>query len=387
MTLRLSGTTVTVLAYVMSNPSEQHYGLEIMKATGLASGSLYPILDRLVKEGWLTLHEKSNANASKKANTRKYYQLTPEGREAGQQYLAEHQAKVLNQEVEQIAELTQKPRTVVPQEERQMKIVVFFNHAGGSGKTSTARDLSVRLAELGFRCLLIDCDPQANLTKWMGVDPDTVTMDQTIQEVALGREQDLPKPRTVYGVDVIPSHLDLSGLEMAIHAVRMWHYKLKNAVRRLKGYDFVFLDAPASLAPIATMTAVAGELIFVPVPAQDKGLTGIKSVVQMINDFREANDELSLGGFVITNMDKRIRHQNLIAQALQEQLSEVPVLGPISYKPTVYGPATSDGIPVIKMPRIPKEYSGIIEAVEEIHLLADQFLQAVGLGAVEAAAQ
>ena len=101
-----------------------------------------------------------------------------------------------------------------------MKVLTFFNHAGGVAKTSTVRDVGFVLGEMGKRVLLIDLDPQANLTKWLGVEDD-IALFQTVYPAVLGdpgrdAEADgqglaleLPDPIRAHGMDLIPGALSI----------------------------------------------------------------------------------------------------------------------------------------------------------------------------------
>jgi chromosome partitioning protein len=97
-------------------------------------------------------------------------------------------------------------------EVEKMKVLTFFNHAGGVSKTSGVRDVGYTLAELGFRVLLIDADPQASLTKWLGFT-DGVELEQTIYSAIISDDTGvLPKPLRVGKLDFIPSSLQIADI-------------------------------------------------------------------------------------------------------------------------------------------------------------------------------
>ena len=144
-----------------------------------------------------------------------------------------------------------------------MKVLTFFNHAGGVAKTSTVRDVGYVLGEMGKRVLLIDLDPQANLTKWLGVDED-ITLSQTVYPAVLGdtgaaADEDaghgtalaLPEPLHVHGMDLIPGALSIAIIEREILSVFMGVVRLREALRRLEGYDYVLIDPPPSLGQLS----------------------------------------------------------------------------------------------------------------------------------------
>ena len=105
-----------------------------------------------------------------------------------------------------------------------MRTLVFFNHAGGVAKTSSVRDIGFSLAEQGFKVLLIDADPQANLSEWLGL-LEPAPLEQTIFNAVISNGRDraelrLPEPLRVHNLDLIPSQLDLARIDLLLN-VRM----------------------------------------------------------------------------------------------------------------------------------------------------------------------
>lgn len=238
-----------------------------------------------------------------------------------------------------------------------MKVLTFFNHAGGVAKTSTVRDVGYVLGELGKRVLLIDLDPQANLTKWLGVDDD-VQLEDTIypgvmtsaeDEIEGGGEVDLalPKPRRVHGVDLLPSHLNLAIVEREILSVFMGVMRLRDAVRKLSGYDYVLIDPPPSLGQLSALAVVAADRIVVPLPSNRKGLDGLPTVMRMVREYRKAAPSLDIALFVLTQHDRRTRHDRESLEVIQRQLTSVAAVStPLNSRPAYYSDAQVQGMPV-----------------------------------------
>lgn len=241
-----------------------------------------------------------------------------------------------------------------------MKVLTFFNHAGGVAKTSTARDVGYVLSELGRKVLLIDVDPQANLTKWLGVEDD-VQLSQTIYPAVLGdadREDGsgegdadgdllLPAPVQVHGMDLIPSNLSIAIVEREILSVFMGVVRLREAVRRLSGYDYVLIDPPPSLGQLSALAVVAADRVVVPLPTNRKGLDGIPTVIRMVREYRKAAPGLDIGLFVLTQHDRRTRHDRDVLEVIREQLTAVaPVSTPLSSRPAYYSDAQVQGMPI-----------------------------------------
>lgn len=239
-----------------------------------------------------------------------------------------------------------------------MKVLTFFNHAGGVAKTSTARDVGYVLSELGRKVLVIDVDPQANLTKWLGVEDD-IALEQTIYPAVLGDsdrddtdpgEDDvlrLPAPLSVHGLDLIPSNLNLAIVEREILSVFMGVVRLREAVRRLAGYDYVLIDPPPSLGQLSALAVVAADRVVVPLPTNRKGLDGIPTVIRMVREYRKAARGLEIALFVLTQHDRRTRHDREVLEAIRGQLTAIaPVSTPLGSRPAYYSDAQVQGMPI-----------------------------------------
>jgi chromosome partitioning protein len=252
------------------------------------------------------------------------------------------------------------------------RVVSFFNHAGGVGKTSAARDLGYALSEMGFRVLLIDADPQANLTAWLGVREE-VPLKATLYPAVMADagELALPDPVEVHGLHLVPSTLELARLEPQLVGVIMGVTRLRAAVRNLSGYDFVLLDPPPSLGQLSAVAVIASDHVVVPVPTNVKGFEGVRTVVQMVKEYRQAVSGLGLAMVVLTHFDGRTRHDRQSEESMREQLGDLaPVSSPLSYRPAVYKDASLAGLPV------PLHEPGG-KAAAEVRAVAGELLEAL----------
>jgi chromosome partitioning protein len=267
-------------------------------------------------------------------------------------------------------------------------VLTFFNHAGGVAKTSTVRDVGYVLAEGGRRVLLIDMDPQANLTKWLGVDDD-VDLDRTVYpailgepgdataDVANGEEPDLhlPPPVQVHGMDLIPAHLNIAIIEREILTVFLGVLRLRDAVRRLHGYDFVLIDPPPSLGQLSALAVVASDRVVVPLPTNRKGLDGIPTVVKMVREYKKAARDLDIALFVLTQHDRRTRHDRESHEIIAAQLPAVaPISSPLASRPAIYSDAQVEGLPI-------PLYAPGSEADREVRKVTQELLAALGMDA------
>ena len=262
-----------------------------------------------------------------------------------------------------------------------VKVLTFFNHAGGVAKTSTVRDVGYVLGDLGRKVLMIDLDPQANLTKWMGIDRE-IELDDTVYPGLIGSaeqeldadaavELELPEPLRVHGVDLIPSHLNLAIVEREILSVFMGVVRLREAIRTLRGYDYVLIDPPPSLGQLSALAVVAADRVVVPLPTNRKGLDGLPTVMRMIKEYRKAAPGLGVALFALTQHDSRTRHDRDSLEVIRRQLTGIaPVSTPLNSRPAYYSDAQVRGVPV-------PVYAPGSEADREVRTVASELLLAI----------
>lgn len=252
-----------------------------------------------------------------------------------------------------------------------LRVLTFFNHAGGVAKTSTIRDIGFVLAETGKRVLLIDLDPQANLTKWLGVDGE-IQLEQTVHPAIVDQQVGLPEPVTVFGMDLIPSTLGLASLERELIGLFMGVVRLREVLRKMDGYDYVLIDPPPSLGQLSALAVVAADSVIVPLPTNRKGLDGIATVIKMVREYRTAAPGLDIALFVLTQHDRRTRHDRDSLEVIRAQLPAIaPISTPLSSRPAVY----SDTL--VRAEPIPVFAPGS-KADQEIRAVTQELLQALG---------
>lgn len=184
------------------------------------------------------------------------------------------------------------------------KVISISNHKGGVGKTTSAVNIGAGLNLLGKRVLLIDLDPQANLSQSLGISSEA---DLPNIYRALKGEIDLEPIELIKGLDIIPSTLDLSGAEVELSGEPGREYILKELIDPIKGsYDFILIDSPPSLGLLTLNSFVAAQQVYIPVQAQYlaiQGLTKLKEVIAKIQT--RLNKKLKIGGVIITQYDSR----------------------------------------------------------------------------------
>ena len=233
-----------------------------------------------------------------------------------------------------------------------MKVLTFFNHAGGVSKTSSVRDLGYVLADEGFRVLLIDADPQASLTKWLGFT-ETAELSRTIYPAIISdSEEVLPEPYDVGKIRFIPSSLQIADIELQLPTITLGVLKLRDAIEKLDGFDFVLIDSPPSVAQLSALTLVASDHLIVPLPTNSKGVEGLETIMRMLQQYRRANPSINIGFFVLTQYDARTSHdREHLAQMRERLVTIAPVSSPIHNRPGVYKDAQSRKQPIPEFQR------------------------------------
>lgn len=219
--------------------------------------------------------------------------------------------------------------------------LTVFNHAGGAGKTSLTRDVGHELASSGLRVLLVDLDPQANLTGWLGVTG--VELPDTVYPVAV-EGGPLPKPRTAYGLDLIPSHVELASAEAQMLGQIGSVLFLRQALDAVADhYDVVIIDSPPSLGQLATLGALAADRLIVPIPTRQKGLDAMPGLQRAMSMYHRLRPELRVGLYVPTMFGRRLHDQEIL-ELFKQHLS--PICEPVPQREAVWLDSTTAGQPV-----------------------------------------
>ncbi len=189
--------------------------------------------------------------------------------------------------------------------------ISVINQKGGVGKTTTVINLAASLSILGQTNLVIDLDPQGNATTGFGKsnnDEDKNIYNLLIKKISLG--QTIQKTN-IQNLDIIGSHVNLSGLEVETANDSKRAFVLKEILSSeksglLKKYDNIFIDCPPSLSLLTIMSLVASDELLVPLQTEFFALEGITQLVKTIDRIKEnLNPTLSIRGILLTMFDKR----------------------------------------------------------------------------------
>lgn len=195
-------------------------------------------------------------------------------------------------------------------------IISISNHKGGVGKTTSTVNIGAALSQLGKKTLLIDLDPQANLTQSLGIK----NPQKTIYGVLRG-EYKLDPIHVDANLYVMPSNLDLSGAEIEMISEPGREFILKEALGHMKGvFDYVLIDCPPSLGLLTVNAFTASDSVIIPLQAQFLAVQGFAKLTEVIEKIKQRlNKGLSLGGVFITQYDNRRRLDRDIFEVFSEQ--------------------------------------------------------------------
>jgi chromosome partitioning protein len=241
----------------------------------------------------------------------------------------------------------------VPTTPGEARVIAIANQKGGVGKSTTAVSLGAALADIGYRVLVVDLDPQGNASTGMGIRHEAreVTVyDVVVAEAAL---QDAVVVTPVPRLHAIPSTIDLAGAEIELVSQFSRETRLKRAIEPVREgqYDFIILDCPPSLGLLTVNALTAAEELIVPIQCEYYALEGVGQLLRNVGLVQQnINPDLRLTGIVMTMFDPRTKLSEQVVEEVQRffgdlvydviiprtvRLSEAPGYGqPI----TVYDP-------------------------------------------------
>lgn len=204
----------------------------------------------------------------------------------------------------------------------QTKVISLFNQAGGVGKTTITLNLGYHLAQRGNKILLVDLDPQASLTLFMGIDPHS--LEKTVFD-AIVNEEPLFIQKEVHRMDLAPTNINLSVAEIQLVNMDFRELRLKDALEPIReNYDFILIDCPPSLGLLSYISLVAATHVLVPIETHYKAFEGTNLLLQTVARVRKkGNRSLQIAGFVPSRYAATNSQDKRTLNAIEEQFSPV----------------------------------------------------------------
>ncbi|KAF0108771.1 MAG: parA [Anaerolineaceae bacterium] len=235
-------------------------------------------------------------------------------------------------------------------------VIAISNEKGGVAKTTTALSLGAALAELGRKILLVDLDPQANLTLALGFQPGS--LEHTALDILLDSAPLLDPCRetNVAGVDLIPANSGIENAEQVLPVYINYTTRLQTAIQAVDPlpYDLILMDCPPSLGAVTINALTASDLLIIPTQAEYFSAYALRDMMSIVRQVRSEDNPNLAYRILITMLDQRNRtHRNIHEQLdrtfgdglfktlieIDTKLRESPILGlPITqYKPNSRG--------------------------------------------------
>ena len=249
------------------------------------------------------------------------------------------------------------------------RVLAIANQKGGVGKTTTAVNLGAALAELGYRVLVVDLDPQGNATTGLGVNPrnlESSVYDVIMHDTPL---EDCIEPTSLRNLFVVPATIDLAGAEIELVPAFSRELKLRKALATvLDDFDFALIDCPPSLGLITVNGLAAATEVVVPIQCEYYALEGLGQLLRNVNLVQgNLNPGLEVSAIILTMYDARTKLADQVATEVRThfgpkvcrnivprtvRLSEAPSFG----QPIIVFDPTSRG--AIAYRELAKEVSG-----------------------------
>ncbi len=205
------------------------------------------------------------------------------------------------------------------------RVLAVANQKGGVGKTTTAVNLGAALADLGYRVLIIDLDPQGNASTGLGIDPrnfDASMYDVLLHDVPL---EDCIEPTSIKNLFLAPSTLDLAGAEIELVPALSREFRLRRAIEPVKDdFAFVFIDCPPSLGLITLNALSAATEVLVPIQCEYYALEGVSQLTRNVELVRSnLNPTLRVSTIVLTMYDARTKLADSVVTEVRNHFGDL----------------------------------------------------------------
>ena len=247
------------------------------------------------------------------------------------------------------------------------KTVVIANQKGGVGKTTTAVNLSASLALAGQNILVVDTDPQGNLTSGLGINRSEI--DKSLYDVYTGTYtvEEAVSETAIPHLHIVPSTIDLLAVEVELINRNDREKTLLNALSGIKErYRYIFIDCPPSLGLLTLNGLVAADSIIVPVQCEYYSLEGLSLLTRTLKLVRSSfNPNLDIEGILLTMFDPRNTLSRQVAEEVKKHFGE-KVYETLIPRNVTLGEAPSHGKPAILYDARSKGAQSYIALAKEI---------------------
>lgn len=204
------------------------------------------------------------------------------------------------------------------------KTIAICNQKGGVGKTTTAINLASYIALTGKKVLLIDADPQGNATSGIGIEKSKI--EYSLYNVLINQKpiSEIIIPTQVSNLSIVPSNLNLTGVEVELVGAIGRDFRLKKAIDTIReSYDFIFIDCPPSLSLLTINSLTACHSTLVPIQCEYYALEGLSQLMTTINLVKDhLNPSLHIEGILLTMADFRTKLTGEVIKEAREYFSE-----------------------------------------------------------------
>ncbi len=248
-----------------------------------------------------------------------------------------------------------------------MRIIAITNQKGGTGKTTTTINLGTALASLGKKVLLIDLDPQANLTYSFGIK----SPNGTITEVLQGKKTLQTILAKKEGLSIVPSSVSLADLEISLVNKIGREKVLKQHLKGLKSFDYIFIDSPPSLSILTINALNAAQEVLIPLEMEILSLEGLTQLLNTINEVRRVlNKNLKIKGIIPCMYDARRRLSDEVLKEIKK-----------NFKEKIFKTVIRENVKIAEAPSFAKSiltYAPSSHGAEDYRALAKEFIKERG---------
>ena len=229
------------------------------------------------------------------------------------------------------------------------RVVAVANQKGGVGKTTTAINVATSLAQEGNQVLLVDVDPQGNLTSGVGLKGQRAPLGSVYEALLTDGDPDgFVLSTAVPGLSLVPADRNLTGAEIELVSVPAREHRLQRVLQPLRErFDFIFIDCPPSLGLLTLNALVAADAVLIPLHCEYCALEGLADLVGTMKRVRAAlNPRLDIEGVLLTMYDDRTNLGQLVARDVRGFFKD-KVFNTIIPRNVRLGEAPSHGLPAV----------------------------------------